>query len=76
MKECDKGYKGYCCCNCKQQLELFKHPWNEGKYKGSISDSTKLYVCTTFHAQDKNYKGVLSDREHGMCECHISRSRK
>ncbi len=73
MKECDKGYNGDCCCNCTQQLELFKHPWNKEPFKGAISESTGLYVCTTFHAQDKNNKGILFTKKHGICECHQPR---
>lgn len=32
------NYNGECCCNCKNQIKLMKHPWNSGFGKGSIRE--------------------------------------
>lgn len=72
MENCDKGHEGMCCCGCKYQLELFKHPWNK-ENKGSISESTGMFVCTIFHNMDNSYKGIIYETGHGMCEMHDKR---
>jgi hypothetical protein len=68
---CDKGWhSGECCCNCRNQLELMKHPWNK-QFQGSVTESTEMYVCTVQHIMDKDYKGTILEKKHGMCELHI-----
>ena len=71
MKDkCEKGYKGMCCCNCKNQIELFKHPWNKVN-RGKVSDSTEMYACIAQFDCDNVRKGVLFESKHGMCEMYI-----
>lgn len=68
---CDNGYKGMCCCNCKHQIVLHKHPWNKDFGKGSITEQCG-YVCIepTIH----QVNGIYFDQPHGMCECHESKT--
>lgn len=67
---CNKaGYDvhGSCCCNCKWQTVITKHPWNkQEQFKGSVMEiigfgctPPDLYPNTTFF-----------EKSHGMCECH------
>lgn len=56
-----------CCCICESQIELFKHPINT-IYKGSISESTNMYVCIVKTKLGNNYEGFISENEHGLCE--------
>jgi hypothetical protein len=58
-----------CCCICKNQIELFKHPWNKIN-KGSVTDSTNMYVCIVEHNIDKTNKGILFEKKHSSCELH------
>ena len=69
--KCDKGwYNCECCCNCKHQLKLMKHPMNKDFGKGSIMEQCG-YVCTTPFDDGSNAgNGIFSDRQHGMCEMH------
>jgi len=69
-KECEHGYRGNCCCNCKNQIKLMCHPWNKGFGKGSISEQCG-WVCTMQFSDGSNKgEGVFHDNEHGMCEMH------
>lgn len=56
-----------CCCNCKYQFELFKHPWNKVN-KGSIMESTNMYACTVQHEGVQTYQAVLHEDIKGLCE--------
>lgn len=70
MDKCkEKGsYKGKCCCNCKYQTRIMKHPWNKGEAQGSIL-TVFGYACGS--PLEKETKSVIFfDREHGMCEMH------
>ena len=70
----DKGiHKEPCCCNCRNQVELFKHPGNM-VYRGSILESTGMYACTSpLNYEDEQYRGILFEEKHGLCEMHGSR---
>lgn len=63
--------KGICCCNCKWQSKLVKHPWNQGEFKGRISEQVKdsegtgMWVCTA-----QNGVAMTMNTEHSMCEMH------
>lgn len=59
-----------CCCVCKNQIELFKHPLNE-KIKGSINESTGIYGCILLYNMDNVQKGILFEQKHGSCEMHV-----
>lgn len=52
-----------CCCSCKNQKELRKHPSNKDFGKGSIMDSCG-WVCV----HPEMGLAVYSDRQHGSCE--------
>lgn len=70
MKKCDQGWHdGRCCCNCKFHVELFKHPWNKIN-KGSISESTGMYACIVQLDISDEHKGIIFEKDHGMCELH------
>lgn len=70
---CGKGWNlednpsGSCCCNCKCQTIITKHPWNkQEQFKGSVMEvigfgcsPPDLFPNTTFF-----------EKSHGMCECH------
>lgn len=66
-KKCDKGHLGMCCCQCKNQIELFKHPQNV-KFKGSIMDTTGLYACIVKMDVEHTQEGIISETKHGACE--------
>ena len=69
--KCDKGWHtGDCCCNCKNQIELFKHPWNKVN-KGAISESTGMYACIVQFDCDGEQKGVIFEKQHSFCEMHV-----
>ena len=71
--KCDKGWRtGECCCNCKNQIELFKHPWNLIN-KGPISESTGMYACIASLDCDGKNEGVILERKHGFCELYVKR---
>ena len=53
-----------CCCKCKHQLEITKHPMNRGVFKGSILDSFG-WVCTN---PEMLPQATFYDHKHGMCE--------
>ena len=62
-----------CCCNCKNQIELFKHPYNT-LYKGSILDSADLYACIVPFDMDNNkQEGFIFEDKHGECELYVRR---
>mgnify|MGYP001558276140 CR=1 FL=1 len=65
---CDEpgSWQGQCCCNCKWQLPLVKHPWNKIElFKGSVMDQI-AWVCIVPDME----AAMVSDRGHGMCEMH------
>jgi hypothetical protein len=65
--ECKGVVDGRCCCNCSNQVKVFKHPLNKGEAKGGILDLLG-YGC-------KAYGDVIfMDRKHGMCEEHNFKS--
>ena len=48
--DCQHGYKGDCCCNCKYQLKLFCHPMNgENKAFGFLEDKVKSFDVIIFN---------------------------
>lgn len=71
---CEHGYKGACCCNCQNQIKLFKHPMNGSspidnlKFgAGSITDQCGWVCMNPEIGEGKS--GIYFDHEHGMCEC-------
>lgn len=75
---CDRGWHdGSCCCNCINQIELFKHPWNI-KYRGKTSETTNLFVCKPHQIEEfsEKRKGILMENNHGFCELWKSRKKK
>jgi hypothetical protein len=63
--------KGRCCCNCKHQVLVMKHPWNKTFAKGAITEILGA-LCTTpdFISETGRRQGVFFDTGHGMCEMH------
>jgi len=65
IKDCKHGHKGKCCCNCKHQVKIYKHPLNHTIGKGPMSEIMG-YGCTMFFNNI-----VFSESKHGICEEHI-----
>ena len=62
----DGNSSGRCCCNCKYQRPVVKHPWNKQTWaKGSITESIG-WGCTVPEMPSV----VLLEIEHSMCELH------
>lgn len=64
---CKTEWKGRCCCNCVNQFEVMKHPWNEGAGKGRITE-TMGYGCRPPEFASRTI--IFFDRQHGLCEMH------
>lgn len=58
-----------CCCTCKNQIELFKHPWNKIN-KGTCSDTTNMYACIVAHDIEKTNTAIIFENKHGSCELY------
>lgn len=74
-QDCDKGYKGNCCCNCKFQVKINKHPINPDFAKGSIEE-TFGYGCEVFRFFEDGSNDnqiIFSKSIHGICEMHFRR---
>jgi len=69
---CHHGYKGACCCNCKNQLKLYSHPLNADFGKGSIMQQCG-WACVNPEICEGE-SAIFFDKEHGMCECWSLRS--
>ena len=59
--------KGRCCCLCRFQVIVKKHPWNKGKAKGSILQ-TMGYGCGADEDFEAPNRIIFSDSKHGDCE--------
>lgn len=75
-----------CCCNCKFQTAITKHPGNViPEHKGKCNELLG-YGCAAFFVghQIMEIPGVdtegeigktnIFDSEHGICECYVRRS--
>lgn len=70
--KCAQGWHdGSCCCNCKHQIELRRHPMNSGFGEDSIMDKCG-WVCLNPELTEGK-SGIYFDKQHGMCECHVRR---
>lgn len=77
MKQCFLGWskdngnsKGRCCCNCKYQVKIMRHPWNTftgGRMKGPITQIAG-WGCTLFCEDNRGI--VFFEQEHSVCEEH------
>ncbi len=74
---CFKGWKkedgntsGSCCCNCKWQRPIVKHPWNKNPMaKGSIT-TIMGYGCSV-----PDMPGIVFfESEHSMCEMYSDKN--
>lgn len=73
-ENCPNGWRdGSCCCNCRYQIELFKHPWN-GINKGSVTESTDMFACMVQFDSSKEYKATIFENKHGFCEMYIKKT--
>ena len=55
-----------CCCNCKYQRKLYKHPQNKGFGAGSIKDPMGFVCLNPEVLGDEG--AIYFDKGHGMCE--------
>ena len=64
MTPCENQIKfGGCCCICKNQFTLHKHPWNKDNYaKGPVTE-VMGWVCKT-----DELGACFFDHLHGFCE--------
>lgn len=58
--------KGMCCCTCRHQIPINKHPINKDLGRGRISERMG-YACMVPKAIESNFI-TFFDGEHGMCE--------
>lgn len=65
---CNAGFNGSCCCNCKNQIELHKHPCNKDFGNSSITENCG-WVCMAPELGEGKY-GIYFDNQHGMCEMY------
>lgn len=74
IKKCtEKGAweDGGCCCNCRHQLKVMKHPWNNSKrFKGAMSEDTGMFVCAVQMDVEYSRTAIAFERKHGYCEMH------
>jgi hypothetical protein len=68
------NYKGMCCCNCKHQTVVKKHPWNKGDGKGSVKDIMGFACCNPMDAEHGQI--IFMDKQHSMCELHEDKVNK
>lgn len=62
----ENNREGRCCCNCRWQKPIVKHPWNTIEmFKGRVTEQI-AFGCTV---PDMGAV-VLSEREHSLCEMH------
>lgn len=71
---CFKGWNlpanttGRCCCNCKYQVEIRRHPWNQmvgGRMKGPITEIAG-WGCSL-----PEFGAIIYfESKHSMCEMH------
>lgn len=67
-KEFHNNVLNQCCCSCKHFKTVYRHPWNNGPFKGSISEILG-YVCIA--GFDGKEQFVFMDRAHSMgCEVY------
>lgn len=69
MKKINGKLMNKCCCNCKNQIEIMRHPNNKisgGRMKGPV---TKIagYGCKAVYEGEKI---VFFETAHSMCELH------
>lgn len=72
---CNMESLGKCCCTCRYNGWISKHPSNQTKeYRGNLSDRV-VYACMVFVAMpDGGNPGVvLKERECGICEEWVER---
>ena len=86
MSQCNKGYKGDCCCNCQYQCQIQGHPHNKTpEYRKPTTGDSMAYGCTVFFVghqlnkepgiQHEGDLGIVTIFEsgHGICEMHQPR---
>lgn len=75
MNVCYKGWSdldanrsGRCCCNCVNQVAIYRHPWNTmvgGRMKGPVTQIAG-WGCKAM----ENGGLIFMEDEHSMCEVH------
>ena len=64
-----KEWKG-CCCECDNQVTIFRHPLSPHGYKGSVMESNGKYLCLApeLSIGEPVRGGFVFSKKHGMCE--------
>lgn len=70
-KCCKPDWNGRCCCNCKHQAHVMKHPWNKGKAKGEVTEQMGFACAPPDFIEDGIRKVIYMDSQHGLCEMHL-----
>ena len=71
MSKCYLKTLGGCCCKCRFQTPIYKHPWNKGEGKGSIKE-VMGYGCTGLEDSMEKVT-IFFDDKHGRCEIYEKR---
>jgi hypothetical protein len=62
---------GRCCCNCRNQLLVVKHPWNSGAAKGPISEPFgAACAADDWISEGGRRVAIFFEDGHGKCEMH------
>lgn len=64
-----------CCCECKHQVTINKHPSNKSEHlKGKITEVVS-YGCSYFYEASKGKENIIISMEskHGECEGFIKK---
>lgn len=63
----ESNSKGKCCCNCKNQVKIMKHPWNKNDFANGHITEQIGYGCA---APELAPNIIFFDNAHGMCELY------
>jgi len=64
--ECNLNKFNGCCCECKFNIQLNKHPFNKELGAGMMSEKMG-YACIGFFSVGEQVAHFF-EKEHGMCE--------
>lgn len=67
--ECVIEKLGNCCCQCKFNIPIMKHPINMDIGKGNMSEQMG-YACIGFLSLNERIAHFF-DKQHGLCELFI-----
>lgn len=68
IDDCELGYNGDCCCNCKFRLKIVECLDTNGKHS---CNNFILYACVAFFVTKNTKKALkINNNGHSMCEMH------